>query len=174
MQLAALPDEGQICQITVLPFINQTESKTADTLFYRIFTSELLSTGNYLISQEGDVRKILRQMRVFIGQQTSLEQVRSLGGRLGSKIVVSGTIIEMSGNDEQRGRQPVSLAVILRIIETDSGRTLWSTYHRREAKQYQKFLHFGKINTIAELSKVVSQEIITAWINKGLKICVGK
>ncbi len=171
MKMASLPDGGKICRVAVLPFSNQTRYPLADTIFYRVFVAELLESGSYLVSQEGDVRKIYRQMRVLVGQTPDVEQVRSLAGRLGAQLVITGTVVEMRDKTKYGRKLDPTMGVIVRILDGETGRTLWTTFVRREGKDYRKIMHFGVINTVSALAKRVSQEILAVWFKEGLQKC---
>jgi TolB-like protein len=171
MKQASLPDDGNICRVAVLPFANQSGYPLGDTIFYRIFVAELLENGNYLVSQEGDVRKIYRQMRVLVGQVPDIEQVRALAGRLGAQVVISGTVLEMRDKPQYSRRLDPSIAVVVRIMDGETGRTLWTTFVRREGTDYRKVMHFGVVNTVSALAKRVSKEMLAAWLKEGLHKC---
>jgi len=172
LKLDELPNQGKVCRIAVLPLANQTDYPLAGTILSRIFTSELTSTGRFTVSQEGDVRKILSQMQVISGRPMSVEQIRSLADRLGVDVVISGSVIEMRDTLVLASKHlDPSLAVIVRILEADSGRTLWTTYNRREGRDYRIIMHFGMINTVAELAQRLSREIIDEWHDEGVLSC---
>ena len=166
-----LPGGGDICRIAVLPFINQTAYKEADDIFARVFVSELVNSGNYQVAQEGDVRKFFQQMQVLPNQTPDIEQLRAMADRLGAQVVISGTITEMKETSEYGQHLEPTVAVVIRVIDGDSGRTLWSTYSRREGQQYRKVMHFGLVNSITSLAKYVSSEIVEAWHKEGFKKC---
>ncbi|NTV13059.1 MAG: hypothetical protein HGA96_03860 [Desulfobulbaceae bacterium] len=172
MKQGNIPDGGNICRVAVLPFINQTDYKQADDIFARVFVSELVNSGNYQMAQEGDVRKFLQQMQVLPSQIPDVEQLRAMADRLGVQVVISGTITEMKDSSEYGQRLEPSLAVVIRIMEGDSGRTLWSTYTRREGQQYRKIMHFGLVNSLTSLSKHVSAEIVESWHKEGFFKCI--
>jgi len=166
-----LPEGGRICHVVVLPFINQTAYTQGDDIFSRVFVSELVNSGNYQVAQEGDVRKFLQQMQVLPNQTPDIEQIRAMADRLGAQIVISGTITEMKDKNDYGSIPEPSLAVVLRIIEGESGRTLWTTYSRREGQQYRKLMHFGLINSLTSLAKNVSNEIVESWHKEGFLKC---
>lgn len=163
---------GDICRIAVLPFVNQTAYREADDIFARVFVSELVNSGNYQVSQEGDVRKFLQQMQILPSQVPDIEQLRAMADRLGAQVVISGTITEMKDTSEYGQHLEPSVAVVIRVIDGDSGRTLWSTYSRREGQQYRRIMHFGMVNSITSLAKNVSSEIVEAWHREGFKKCI--
>ena len=166
-----LPNGGKICRVAVLPFVNQSGYVVGDDIFARVFASELANLGNYQVAQEGDVRKFFQQMQVLPNQRLNIEQLRALADRLGAQVIISGTIVEMRDmNESERVLNP-SIAVIVRIIEGDSGRTLWASYNRREGTQYRKIMHFGLVNSVTSLAKHMSSEIVAAWQKEGFGKC---
>ncbi|MDF1578663.1 MAG: hypothetical protein P1P81_09515 [Desulfobulbales bacterium] len=171
LKMADLPLEGNVCRIAVLPFTNQTDYSMAETIFSRVFVSELVAKGNYLVSQEGDVRRILFQMRVMPGQELSSEQIRAVADRLGAQIVISGAVLEMRDTVKSGRRLDPALAVVLRIMEAPTGRTLWVTYSRAEGSDYRYVMHFGVINSVTALAEKVAVKILKVWENEGLKEC---
>ena len=172
MEMGPLPFAGNICRIAVLPFTNQTgHPGTIGTAYTRVFTSELIDYGNYIVSQEGDVRKILQQMKMIPGETLSSEQLRALADRLGVQIVITGAVLEMSERDKSGRNLDPALAVVVRVLEASSGRTLWITYDASEGNQYQIIMHFGLINSMNALAKRSALEILDLWKKKGFEKC---
>jgi len=172
LQQGPLPDGGKVCRVVVLPFVNQTTYKQADDIFARVFVSELVNSGNYQVAQEGDVRKFYQQMQVLPSQVPGAEQLRSLADTLGAQVIIAGTVVEMRDKGESGQRLDPSIAVVIRIIEGASGRTLWVTYNRREGVQYRTVMHFGLVNSVTSLAKHVSAEIVEAWHKEGFLECL--
>jgi len=171
MKMAPLPGDGKICEVAVLPFANQTRYSGGSQLMTGVFISELISNEIGQVALEGDVRKILMQLRVLPGQTPNIDQLKALADRLGVQLVIIGEIMEMRDKDKYGRRLDPVLAVIVRIVEADSGRRLWTTYLRREGRDYQKIMHWGLENTITGLSERVTKEILTAWRDGGLHKC---
>lgn len=167
-----LPDGGNICRVAVLPFINQTQYKQADDILLRVFVSELTNVGNYQVAQEGDVRKFYQQMNVLPSKMLGAEQLRAMSDLLGAQVIIAGTITEMSDSSGAGQQLEPSIAVIVRIIEGASGRTLWATYIRREGIEYRRIMHFGLVNSVTSLAMHVSSEIVEAWNKEGFHKCL--
>jgi TolB-like protein len=166
-----LPEAGEICRIAVLPFVNQTAYKQGDDIFARVFISELVNKGGYRVAQEGDVRKFYQQMALLPTQGPSVEQLRALADLLDVQVIVAGTVVEMQDKSRYGQRLDPSVAVIVRIIEGSSGRTLWASYIRREGSQYRRIMHFGLVNSLTSLARHASAEIVAEWQKQGFKKC---
>ncbi len=169
VKYAPLPDE-KICRIAVLPFVSETDYPLANTIAFRVFMAELVQTGRFEVAQEGDIREVIRHMRIWPGQQIHTEQFKILGDRLKVELIITGTVVEMAEVPMAGAVNPV-IALSLRIIDALSGETLWHTYHRRDGKHYRKVMHFGVLNTVTSLAKQVSREVLELWFKEGLKGC---
>ena len=164
-QLASVTQDN-LCRVAVLPFNNETSYSQGEIIMYRVFVSELSQRGNFMITPEGDVRRILHQMHTVPGEEFNIEQIRILADRLQVQLLITANIIEMDENMSSNRTNP-TVAVIFRIVDADSGRILWVTYHRREGGQYRKIMHFGVVNTVTELVRRVSHEIVESWFTVG-------
>lgn len=169
-KITQLPN-GSLCRVAVLPFANNSGYAEADLIVYRIFSAELVRTGNFQLAQEGDIRGIFQQLMIYPNQTLRLEQLRIIADRLDAQILITGTIEEMSQKSSGNSLNP-TLTIDLQIVEADSGRILWLTHHKSEGKQYRKVMHFGLVNTITELIRIVSNEIVELWYDNGLKKCI--
>lgn len=168
-QTSVLPAKN-ICNIAVLPFLNESQYKQGGFIGYRVFMAELTRFGMYNVVQEGDIREVYRQMKIFPNRLPGHEELAILGNRLDSEILVTGRIIEMTEDFIGREMNP-SLAIILQIHDSRTGRVLWTTYHKRQGTDFRTVMHFGKINTITSLAKQVSHEVLTLWKERGLQGC---
>lgn len=168
-QFAPLP-EDTLCRIAILPFANSSKYPNADLIVNRIFSAELVKTGSFQLVPEGDIWKVYQQLMIYPTQQPRLEQLRIISDRLDAQLLIMGTIFELSEKTDGKAVNPI-LVLKLQLLEADSGKTLWLTHLRREGKQYRKVMHFGLINTITELIRICSNEILELWYANGLKKC---
>ncbi len=170
-QLSPLPTKD-ICRVAVLPFLNESNYTQADLIVYKIFMAEFNTSTTFQVSQEGDVRKAFRQLQIYPQQKPSFDQLRILADRLGAQLLITGTVNE-AGEVTAGGMPNSHLVLTLQIIDAQSGRTLWNTYHKRDGQEYQKVMHFGLVATISGLARRMCREIIAAWLEGGLKACGG-
>jgi len=168
-QLSPIPQD--VCRVVVLPFLNESDYMDGQLLLYRVFVSELVRSGNFILPLEGDVRKTFREIGLPYTEKMDLNQIRMIADRLDVDLVISGQIVEMEAT--QKGSNAVNplLAVYFQIFSPDSGMIIWTTYHRREGLYYQKVMHFGVVNTITELARIISIEVMDQWYKNGLTPC---
>ena len=170
IKLGVMPKE-KVCRLAVLPFVNETDFELGGLIFYRIFMSELVSSGNYVVSQEGDIRKIYGQLKISHKEAPTFEQVRILADRLNVQLLITGKVVDMAETVIEQESRP-SLSVDLQIIQADPARILWTTHHRSEGERYRKVMHYGMENTITGLAKRVSSEIMELWFSEGFNRCM--
>ncbi|MDH3392366.1 MAG: penicillin-binding protein activator LpoB [Desulfobulbaceae bacterium] len=168
-QLAPLPSKPP-CHIAVLPFVNKSKYVQADRIVYKIFMAELLQSTQYRVAQEGDVRKIYRQLKIYPQQTPQFDQLKIMADRLNTQFFIIGTILKAQEQTSGRAANP-QLTMMLDLVDATSGKTLWSTYHTREGIQYQKVMHFGLVTTISGVARRMSQEILNLWFREGLQPC---
>lgn len=170
-EISSLPADAA-CRMTILPLMDRGSFPRGAAVFYKVLLAELIASGHFQVTEEGDLLELYRQFRIYPNREPSSEQLRMIGGRLGTTLFVGGDILKM--NERHKGNFPyVELTVELRFYDGRTGKETWTTYHSRRSEDYQQILHFGRINTMTALAKRMSQEIITLWLEKGMIPCEG-
>ncbi len=148
--------------VAVLPFLNDSDFDQGGTLVQRVFSSELIKLDSISVSREGDVRSIYRELGIFPYQIPDLEQRRILGSRLKADVLINGRVKVMEEKRSGRYVNPV-LALELHAYDGRTGRTLWTTHHRKKGGEYRTLMHFGMVSTVTGLSRKMSKEILEEW-----------
>lgn len=156
--------------MALLPFINSSRFEQGNLIAQRVFAAELTRIAGIAVASEGDVQNIYRELRIFPNQLPDIEQIRVLGSRLDVQLVISGRITEMEETMGDNYVNPV-LALTLQVYDAKNGKTMWTTYHRREGADYRTVMHFGLVNSVTQLSRIISDEIIEEWFAEGMKQC---
>ncbi len=169
-QMKPLPP-GPVCQIAVLPFLNDSEFPLADTIVNKVFTAQLQASGNYMIIQEGNILKAYQQLHILPGRAPNLEQLKIIANRVGAQLLITGIVLE--AREDQGEHETVNPVLVMEIQIRDgrSGDILWTAFHRRQGTDYKKTMHFGTIHTVTGLSRQMAMEIINLWFKKGLTQC---
>ena len=169
-QLTSLPS-GPICRVAVLPFLNDSDFPLAGAIDRQAFATQFQSSGDYHVSQEGDVLKVYQQLHILPGVAPSLEQLQIIGDRVNAQLLITGIVLEMRENRGEHGTVNPLVVEEIQIRDARSGETLWTTFHRRQGTDYKKTMHFGTIHTVTGLSRQMAEEIINLWFEKGLPQC---
>lgn len=170
-RLRPLPGAGHICRVAVLPFTSESDYPQSAAIVTKVITAELNQSGNYIVTQEGDVDKLYLQLRILPGQAPTQEQLQVLTSRLNVQLLFTGRVLEMRDNPGPNHSINPVLALRLEILDGHTGAVLWSVYHRRQGMDYLKIMHFGIIHSMAGLTKQVGSEIINLMFKKGLPKC---
>ncbi len=110
-QTSALPAKN-ICNIAVVPFLNESSYKQGGFIVYRVFMSELTRVGGYNVVQEGDIREMYRQMKIYPNRLPNYDQITILGNRLAAEVLVTGRIIQMTEDIVEETRQAITADVV--------------------------------------------------------------
>jgi hypothetical protein len=169
-QMSPLPPQP-ICRLAVLPFANDSNYLLADAIVSKVFAARLQDAGNYLLAQDGDIQRAYRQLGIMPGTSPNLDQLQIIGGRLNTRLLITGSVLEMREDRGDHGSVNPFMIFEVAIRDGSSGDVLWTTFHRRQGSEYKKTLHFGSIHTVTGLSQQMADEIISLWFRKGLVPC---
>ncbi len=167
---SVVPGNEKPCSVAFLPFFNDSPYDQGGLIMQRVFAAELGRLAGTDISSDADVQTVFSEQHIFPKQAPNIEQIRILGSRLGVQRIISGRVLEM---EEIAGEQYVipKLTLTLQVYDAATGKLLWTTYHRRAGDDYRKIMHFGLVNTVTQLSRIMSDEIIQEWLTEGMQQC---
>jgi len=169
-KMAPMPP-GPVCRVAVLPFVSDSDFPLADAVVNKVFATQLQSSGNFIVIQDGDVLKAYQQLHILPGKPPTLEQLQIIADRIGAQYLITGIILEMREDRGQNNTVDPVLALEIQLCDGESGQTLWTVFHRRQGTYYTKAMHFGTIDTVTGLSRQMAVEIINLWFEKGLAQC---
>ena len=167
--IAPLPETPR-WRVAGLPFTSQVDLPRGKDIVFKAFSAELAAVDGIDVVAEGDVLQLYKQFRLFPKDQPNEEQLRIFAQRLGAEIVLTGEILHMIEVDSG-GEVDTELTLILKLFAGDSGKLLWSTYHRRQGEEYRNVLHYGRVNSLSGLARRMAPEIYDVWIENGMKQC---
>ncbi len=157
--------EVRLCKVALIPFKNETKNPVIARIFYRILMSKLVSEAKLDVVEEGAVRSFMMYEYILPGSSFNLEMLRLLKKRTGAQAVIGGRILEVKEKGE------VKLSFYLWVKDTESGEMLWSVYHSKTGREYQRILHFGRVSILSRLADRMLDEVIEKLREKGLKGC---
>ncbi len=169
-EMSPLPP-GSGCRVAVLPFLNDSEFPHGGLIAQKVFAAQLLSSGEHVLTPEGDIVKAYQQLHLLPGATPTLEQLRIVADRINAPLLLTGIVIEMrEGRSEHQTVNP-QLIMQVELRDPVSGEILWTTLHRRKGTDYKKTMHFGTLHTVTGLCRQMAEEIINLWHEKGLSQC---
>ncbi len=116
-------DLGAITKVAVLPFDNLTSERPASDKVQKIFYLELLSLDVFEVAEPGEVVKALRSATP---EALGPADFQRIGKDLGVQAVFVGTVVDYV--ETRTGSTPTpEVTIQLRMIDTTTGLTIWST-----------------------------------------------
>lgn len=113
-------------RVAIVPFDNLSKDKGAGARTTRIFMSELLAGEVFDVVEPGEVTLALSKFSTLRTSELSTEQTLELGRKLRVQGVFFGTITESSRT--RSGSATVNrVAMVVRLVETETGQTIWSS-----------------------------------------------
>lgn len=154
-------DLGAIGSVAVLPFENLTGNNMAGEKVQDLFLIELLSTGAFDVVEPGQVTQLLRESRIDSVEALGPEEFKSIGAELGVDGLFLGTVVDFG---ERRGGavQAPEVAVQLRLIESLSGVTIWSTSDSRSGSTLSRQLVGVGGQSLTESTRVLLRRQLNA------------
>lgn len=120
-------DLGVMKKVAVLPFDNVTQDKAAGEKCQKIFFIELLAAEAFDVVEPGQVTKTLKSQGAESMGPADFQRV---GKELGVDGLFLGSVIDFE--DARSGSTPApEVTIQLRLVETQTGATVWSTSETR-------------------------------------------
>ncbi|SHI54134.1 hypothetical protein SAMN02745165_00353 [Malonomonas rubra DSM 5091] len=160
--------DTNICSVVLLPFENWTRKQEVALLTERLFTSQLLQTGEFNLVQAGDVGMFFLRQRLRPGSSLFKRHLTDMASQLEVDVVIQGRVVD-AGSVRRSGDEKVPfLSLAFNVYDADTGALVLNTVHQRKGDDFRKLMHFGVETTLSGLTEKMSQEIIEDWFNKGI------
>ncbi|RJP77757.1 MAG: hypothetical protein C4524_07655 [Candidatus Zixiibacteriota bacterium] len=121
-------DFNYVERVAVIPFDNLSPSQTAGRQATLMFITELLATETFNVIEPGETARILAEVNPRSPGSLDRDQIRTLGQKLNAQALVFGTVSE-SSNLRNGGSTVPTVTMDLRMVETESGETIWAATH---------------------------------------------
>ena len=121
-------DLGAITKVAVFPFENLSADRAAGDKVQKIFYLELLSLDVFEVAEPGQVNKLVKS---GVNVETlGPADYQKIGKDLGVDGVFVGSVVDFADTRVSSTPSP-EVTIQLRLIETHSGSTVWSTGQTR-------------------------------------------
>jgi curli biogenesis system outer membrane secretion channel CsgG len=156
-------DFNYIEKIAVIPFDNLSQSQGAGQQATLMFVTEVLATETFDVVEMGETSKALAEMNLTRTSTLDVEQIIQLGKRLKVQGLVFGTIGE-SSVIRSGGYSNPSITMDLRLVETETGATVWAATHTQSGANW--------LSTLFGVTSQSSSETMRKCIHNILKTLV--
>ncbi len=154
-------DLGAIRTVAVLPFDTLTQSRSDAQKVEKIFLVELLALGVVEVVEPGEVAKLFAAERLDSTEKLAPADLQRIGQALAADGLFLGTVVDLT--ESRVGSLPAPEVVIqLRLVETQSGRTLWSSSQTRSGTSARaRLFGFGGDSLTEAARKLLRDELET-------------
>ena len=123
-------DLGAIKRVAVLPFESLVQDRTAGEKVQKIFLTELLALETFDVAEPGLVTKTLKADRIETMDALGPAELKRLGEALKVQGIFLGSVVDFA--ETRTGATPApEVTINLRLVETQSGVTVWSASRTR-------------------------------------------
>lgn len=140
-----VPADKKTLSIAVLPFSNESTRRNAGEIMALHFLRELTKTGNFDVTEPGEVWQVLLRSRTIMEGGLSLPQAEILHEALGVDLVLTGIVMEYQDNIGGVGNPRVEFST--RIFDMKTRQIVWSSASYNEGDDGVFFFNLGKVNT---------------------------
>ena len=153
-------DKSKINKVAVVSFHNNTPVTEASSMVTDAFIAGLFERKKFKVEFPGNVRAFLINQRIVVRTGVDLQTVKLMAKRLGVDAVILGEVDEYIGVDDKKKSVIPMVSIRSRMVDGSSGKILWLAHHRRTGDDYIKVLDFGKVRSVAALTRKVVDEMI--------------
>lgn len=154
-------DFGSIQTIAVMPFANLSRESAAAERVRDVFINTLLATGGVYVVPPGEVARGIARAEIQNPVAPSPEEIVKLAGILKAQAVVTGVVREY-GELRSGSTMVNTISLGLRMIETQTGRVVWSASSTKGKITVWNRLFGGG----GEPMNVITQKAVNDLINK--------
>ena len=123
-------DLGAIRRVAVLPFENLSQDRSAAEKVHKVFLTELLSLEAFEVVEPGQVTQYLRSNRIDSIEGLGPPDLKRIGESLKAQGIFVGAVVDYA--EARSGTTPSpEVTIQLRLVETQSGVTVWSASRTR-------------------------------------------
>ncbi len=119
-------DFGAVHNVAIMPFANLTRESAAAERVRDIFTTMLLATGGVYVIPPGEVGRGITRAGISNPTSPSTEELTKMAGIIKADAIITGTVKEYG--EVRSGTSSANIiSLSVQMIETQTGRVVWST-----------------------------------------------
>lgn len=155
---------GYIEKVAVIPFENLSKEQGAASRATRLFVSELLATESFEVVEPGEVSRALEKFATVRAAQLTQAQLVEIGKQLGVQALFLGTVNESSSMRSGSASTSV-VTMVVRLVETDQGVTVWSATHTEGGRGFWASLFGTGQKSESEVTRNCVKKTLKTLIN---------
>ncbi|MFN8586574.1 MAG: hypothetical protein U0704_02145 [Candidatus Eisenbacteria bacterium] len=154
-----MPAGGAKTSIAVLPLENLSSRAEFGDRVSRIVWSSVAASGRFEPLEPGEIETAMNDVRMRSSGMLTRDQVLKLSGRLKTRWLMLGTLLECGNVRTPDGEVP-SVALSLRILDGGTGRVVWTGMRARTGDDRETVFGWGRVSSLERLTDVTVHELI--------------
>ena len=154
---------GYIENVAVIPFENLSQDQGAGYRGTRYFVSELLAAEAVDVVEPGEVARVLGDRGIVRVAELTPEQAIDIGAALNVQALILGSVAESATTRSGSSSVPV-VTLIVRMVETDQGVTVWSTTNTKGGRGFWASLFGTGDKSKSEVTRRCVEEAVGTLI----------
>jgi len=151
-------------RVAVIPMENLTNDQGAGARVTRFFVNELLATEAFAVVEPGEVARALAAIAEVRTAELTREQVLRLGEELKVQGLFLGSLTE-STSARSGGGTVNHVTMSARLVETDTGETVWAATHTADSKGFWSTLFGTADRSLSEVMRECVHECLHTLVN---------
>jgi len=153
-------------RVGVMPFSNFSNDRNASDKVTTSFTNELLMLRTVSVALEGDfgraVDTLLKRDIVNAMEELTSAEIASLGQATGVEGIFVGSVKDFGMVRAGQEEFPL-IAVVVRLLDCQSDRVVWSYEVSRRGGPKFPIFSFGETHTLGEMTTKVCREVAESF-----------
>jgi len=158
----------RLCQVALLPLLNESEDTTAVELCSRTMHTELIAAPQVQISNPTDMKNILRRREIYPSTIYAAppEVLKEIAAELGVDGYLRVKILAYERRNVGRSGDVPHISLQLELLQAD-GSLVSQLFYARSGDEYRSLMHYGVIRTYTGLLSQMMKEIVQHWSTQG-------
>ena len=140
-------------RVAIVPFENLTDDQGAGARATRYYLAEMLATDAFDVVEPGEVTKALAEVNLIRTADITQDQAKVLGEKLGVQALILGSVGE-SASRRGGSRTTTTVALVVRMVETDTGITVWSSTTDADSRTFSSSLFGTAERSASEVMRI--------------------
>ena len=150
-------------RVTVVPFDNLSNDQGAGARVTHILMTELLAAKAFDVVEPGEVSRVLEKHSLVRTGTLTEDQIISIGQELRSQGLILGSVTE-SASLRTGGLSSNTVTLVVRMVETETGATVWSATHSEAGGGFWSSLFGIRSGSQSEIYRKCVRKIINTLI----------
>ncbi len=151
-------------RVAIVPFENLSDDQGAGARLTHLFMTELLAAKVFDVVEPGEVVQALGKYPLPRKDLITMEQAKEIGKTLRVQALIIGSVNESKNN--RAGGGPATVVTLqVRMVEIESGQTVWSATHTEGSRTFLSSLFGTEERSYSEVARRCVRRTIDTLID---------